>query len=535
MDCVGGACEEAEGFCQRNGDCADGQECSRETLRCIVPQCGSNGDCAQGETCTGGRCAAVGPEDVGPEDVGPDEPDVDEKDTSDAEPDDVAPDVTPDIAEDAAPDVAEDAAPDDAEDAAPDVLEDAVDDAVADVAADVAEDVPPDVSPDVVEDTGPPPTPDRGLYRYTPIPVGRLAESVRVAFHPSGDYFVVVERTNVLHVIDWATKADTRIDLKPGGDNFYWKDFSFDPTGRFALLVGHRVGNAPTAVVFRFEDAAWRAWSGDPAPVVHELIDARRAEVFSSVAWPWGSGLPIIQGNNYLGSGNLNNPILYLRDFDPEAGAFGSFTAARNSSSPCDEATWAKDQYGNPGILVACGTNGADVLFYHWVGGVGEWVVDPGNNNLGNTSRLAAYPGGDYALVVSWSGDAIYRFQLGSLNSDSEAARFSRNRLWGVRFQQEGQRALIFGGTSQTPLIASVFEYRHDLYRCPSTADCDLTEVSISNFAQAPFLGTSTTHLNDAGFRPGCDGGVIVGGRSDFQSSTGLVVQFQIQGARACD
>ena len=76
---------------------------------------------------------------------------------------------------------------------------------------------------------------------------------------------------------------------------------------------------------------------------------------------------------------------------------------------------------------------------------------------------------------------------------------------------------------------APVVEYRHDLW-----SSAELTDVSIPGFDAAPYLGDSSTNLNDAAFRPGCDGGLIVGGKSDWRGTRGLVIEFRIEGLRSC-
>jgi len=201
----------------------------------------------------------------------------------------------------------------------------------------------------------------------------------------------------------------------------------------------------------------------------------------------------------------------------------------------CEDLAFVNNEFGDPGILVVCGTNGEGAFYYTWVAGIPEVRVDPGNNNMGNTSAVQAYPGGDYALIMGWSGRHLWRFQDGLINTFNDAPWFQRSDVYALRFQQEGQRALIFGGSFGNPLRGILIEYRHDLYRCPNPfADCDFTDVSIPNFGAAPFAAASGTRLNDAGFRPGCDGGVLVGGKTDFNGSTAQLVKFQIQGARDC-
>lgn len=527
--CISGTCGVDPDGCTRNSDCPDGMECSRMTLRCIDPEaveCLSDAQCPDG-TCQANRCIplpdeedaapdAPAEEDAPPdatteEDAPPDAPEPD-ADLPDAEPDDAdLPDVDP-----------PDAEPDDA------TINPGGDDAEpSDAEPDAAE--PDAAEPDAAEpDTGPPPTPEQGSYRYQRIPVGGLKEAVAVAFHPSGDYALILERDNVVHVFDWATLQATRLEVGPANSRYTFQAVTFAPGGGFALLAGSQ---GSSGALVRFDDAAWRQGPERTLPLFTPQPEAARSgETFVGVAWPWTAGeLPMVLSNN----GASGNTIARLRRFDPDAAAFTDFIAARNSSAGCNDLAWVNNEFGEPGVLVVCGSNGADVLYYTWVAGIGEWRDNPGNNNLGNTSRVAAYPGGAYALVVSWSGRAVYRFQDGSLNSYADAPRFSTEELWGVRFQQEGQRALVFGGVNApTPIRANLREYRHDLYTCG--AACPWTDVAIPSFDAAPWNGTTSWSIQGADWRAGCDGGLLVGGFTNFQGSTGFVATFQLEGQRPC-
>ena len=190
------------------------------------------------------------------------------------------------------------------------------------------------------------------------------------------------------------------------------------------------------------------------------------------------------------------------------------------------------NEFGTWGILVTCGNGGADNHYYTEIGGIGEWRHDPGNGNTGNTSRIGAHHGGDYALMISWSGRRVYRFESGVINSSSDAPGFSTKGIWGVKFQQEGQRALIVGRTSVS--VGSILEFRHDSYDCPypTPEGCGIHDVSIPEFTSGPYNATSNTYLLDAAFKPNCDGGLIGGGTN---GGSGLLIQFQIANARDCD
>jgi hypothetical protein len=391
---------------------------------------------------------------------------------------------------------------------------------------------PPDAAPPLPDvPIGPPPTPGRGVYDFGRVPLGGAEELRAVEFHPDGDYAVVLQRTNVVHVIDWQTQTATRYDLRPGPNiNIYWDDLAFDPSGGFAYAVGTRISaNAREGVIYRFDDATYRHRDANMMPPLTEIRRVAGQE-YSGIEYPWAGGNPVV-----LAKSGQSGPNAFLRDLDPQTNDFGDFIVAQPVGVGCEDLAFVNNEFGDPGILVVCGTNGEGAFYYTEIAGIGEVRVDPGNNNMGNTSVVGAYPGGDYALIVGWSGRHLWRFQDALINTFNDAPWFQRQDIWGVRFQQDGQRALIFGGSFGNPLRAYVIEYRHDLYRCVSPFDnCDFTDVSVPNFGAAPFSAVQGTRLNDAAFRPGCDGGLLVGGYTNFQGSSAQLVKFQVLGARDC-
>ena len=110
-----------------------------------------------------------------------------------------------------------------------------------------------------------------------------------------------------------------------------------------------------------------------------------------------------------------------------------------------------------------------------------------------------------------------------------DAPWFTTLGSWGLGFQSDGRRALIVGRAAATPLTAAMLEYRHDLYSMSEIAN-----VSISGFDAAPWLGDSNVSLKDVAFRPGCDGGLIVGGKTSFSGSQGWLIELAIEGAVSC-
>ena len=523
-----------EGRCVRNSDCEDGFGCDAESRACVpgdLPNrsCDDGRDCFAGERCLMNTC-------VQPPDAGGDwrrdaevvdgprlEQGVVELGVADVALADVA------LADVALADVAA------INLAVPDVaLADvaAINLALADVAATdlaVADVALADVA---AIDLGPPPTPPRGLYLYDRIPLGGAEDLHCVDFHPDGSYAVIGQRTNVLHVLDWQTQTAARFDFRPAAANthIYWDDIAFAPDGSHAYLVGTEISaNARIGVVWRFDDPMYRQRDAAVMPVAREVLRHAQGDL-TGIEYPRDGGPPVV-----LGRIGPQGSTAVLRELDPLTDTFSGLLASHFSGVGCDDLAFVNNEFGGPGIVIVCGGNGADTLYYTEVAGIGEWRQDPGNNNLGNTSRIAAHPSGDYALAVGWSGRHLWRFEGALFNNFAAAPWFQRDDIYGIRFQQDGQRALIFHGARGNPLAAVVIEYRHDLYDCPLPFDdCDLTDVSIPNFGAPPFSATDQTRLFDAAFRPGCDGGLLVGGASNFQGASAQLIRFQVEGARGC-
>ncbi|MEM7246006.1 MAG: hypothetical protein AAF533_11735 [Acidobacteriota bacterium] len=375
----------------------------------------------------------------------------------------------------------------------------------------------------------------RGSYQYQRLPVGGLTELVSVDFHPDGDFFLAAERSGVLHVHDVVNGVDHRVELGPVG-NLVWDEVEFSPDGSQALVVGHDTSSGNVGVVRLFDAAGWIASGadprGDPTPFFSDITGLPVVETFSAVEYPDDGGLPVLL------SSTLRSPYsMVLRRFDPAAGDTEFLTSSATTAG-CQDIAFVDNEWDEPGILVVCGVNGYDGLYYTEVGGFPELRLDLGFNNHGNTRSVSTHPGGDYALAVSWSGRRINRFEEGLMTSSTEAPWFSTRAILGVEFQQTGRRALIHGGRMSIGgnVFAAMVEYRHDLYDCPAplTADCAMTEVSIPNFGSAPWNAPNGANVNDVAWRPGCDEGVIVGGYTNFMTEYGFIGTFEIEGGLRC-
>ena len=58
--------------------------------------------------------------------------------------------------------------------------------------------------------------------------------------------------------------------------------------------------------------------------------------------------------------------------------------------------------------------------------------------------------------------------------------------------------------------------------------------MSIPGFTGAPYVASSNTKLNDAAWRPGCEGGLIVAGEDSLSAKKGMLIRFDVSGGAAC-
>jgi hypothetical protein len=361
-------------------------------------------------------------------------------------------------------------------------------------------------------------------YTYTRIAVGGLGDAHVVAFHPDGTYAVVLERSNGAHVYDWASGTAMRFDLRVAGRTVYLDDLVFSLDGTTAWIVGYeRVGMTDTGILITLSDAAYRR--GDGLASFTRSATTVSGERLSGIEIPRapsggpGGGRPIV-----LSQSGTSSYIARLRELDPATTTFSGLFVARATSAGCDDLAFSNNEFGTWGIVLACGTNGADMPYYTQVAGVGEWRASSGS--LGNVSRADAHPSGAYALVPNWSSSYLRRHEAGVLLG-SGASPSLASGIWDVSFSPDGRLALVTGRALGASLRGTIFEYRHDLYSA-----AEITDVSIEGFGGPPYSATSSTYLNDSAFRPGCEGGLVVGGNTS--AGTGMVIEFQRTDGTRC-
>lgn len=391
----------------------------------------------------------------------------------------------------------------------------------------------PDPSePDETDATDPFETPAPGTYSYERIPLAGFDSALRVVFHPSGDYALILSRYDTIHVYDWQTQTTTTI---PVGTNsqMLLADAVFSSDGNSAWIAATDTQNGFSAMLLRFDHASYlaRTEESEPDEMVTTFSPIISGQSAKAIALPWDNSYPIVA----LQSGQSGNYIWTLRRFHPVTGEFESLNTSIAASAPAEDMAIVNNEFGTWGVLVVGGSTNADTKYYTELGGQGEWRSNLGN--IGNANRVEAYPGGEYALVVSWSGRSIYRFKDGEFASYNDAPRFASQGIWDVSFQDDGRRALISGRASSNGSAGTLLEYRHDLYSCPNTtSSCGaaaINDVSIGGFDDSPWQAGSNTYLFDTAFRPGCDGGILVGGYNN-SSDTGFLGEFKLENARDC-
>jgi hypothetical protein len=492
----------ASGACDVDGECDTLMYCRDGTCR---RDCTTDLSCGPGRICTSrGECVSG----VRP-DAGPDAPPA-----SDAGPD--APSIGLDAPRQDAPALDAPALDASALDAptldapAPDVP--------------VGFDAGLDAGADVLRDAGPV-VPGPGAYAYMRAAVGGLNDTVAVAFHPDGSYALVLERSDEVHLYDWASGTATRFDVRVAGRSVTLDDLLFSADGSTAWIVGYeRISATDSGVVIAFSDAAYRR--GDGVASFRRLAVSLGGERPSGIERPRaasggpGGGHPVL-----LTQSGTSPYVARLRELDPVAETFGGLFVARPTGAGCDDLAFVDNEFGGWGLVLACGTNGAEILYYTEIGGVGEWRL--GTGGYGNVSRLDAPPSGDYALIANWSSDRLHRHEGGALASTSASPSIASG-IFDVSFSADGRFALVTGRALGTMLRGTVFEFRSDLYR-----RTDITDVSIEGFALPPYSATSSTSLTDSAWRPGCDGGLLVGGQLS-PTSVGMIVEFQRAGGVSC-
>ena len=175
----------------------------------------------------------------------------------------------------------------------------------------------------------PPPTPSPGDYTYTRLPIGGLDEIRRIEFHPSGNYALILENTNEVHIYQWESQTTIRIPFETHFESVRWSDLAFDPSGEFALLVGTLNSSSTTeGRMYRFDHLAFsEAPTRPPEEYFSEIEAARIPQALKAIKYPWELGNPVVLGV----SGTNSAKIASLREFSLTENTFSGLSTSTSS------------------------------------------------------------------------------------------------------------------------------------------------------------------------------------------------------------
>ncbi|MEZ4411082.1 MAG: hypothetical protein R3A52_32065 [Polyangiales bacterium] len=535
------ACANVE--CSLNSDCPQNARC--EMNRC-VRDCAEDRDCLSGEYCDPrGLCvsrtptADVGPADVtvdrpvsvdagfdaGPNDSGPVDTgvvDTGPRDTGfdagpidtgfDAGPADTGPvDLGPDPADNGAPDTGP-------RDAGP--LDTGID-AGHDGGVIVLDVGFPDTGP---RDTGPVDTGPRdsgtttgpvpvGVYEYTGIRPDALSAPVAVAWHPSGDYALILSYRDTVFRYDASTQAVTRVAT--AGSTVYWRNLTFTPDGARALLLAYTVsGSTQQGRIYE--------WDHNTSTLTERMSERSATNYYDALVYnPEGTQAVLMSTLRSTTSTSSSTFTLWRYDANGNRLTTPS-PIARGilGQTACNDVAWVRDGFGDPAFAVVCGVNTGGGYLITNIDGTPVIVANPTSSQTGNMAHITSRPQGDLAFAVGSSSSKLYRYRAGLWEVGFDRPQL--NGISAVAFSDDGNRALAYGGQGR------MYEYRYDLY----TAS-EITNVAIPIMA-APFNQPSQAFLNGVAWRPGCDAGLAVGGQNNFSGTTAFVAYFRVLNGRRC-
>ncbi len=360
-------------------------------------------------------------------------------------------------------------------------------------------------APDVPVVTGPAPV---GVYEYTAVRPDLLAAPVAVAWHPAGSYALILSSSSTVFRYDVSTRAVTRVGVTTS--TVAWRDVVFTPDGARALLLANTTTGSGSSATVRGRIFIWDHATG---MLAERTAEASTTASYQSLRWsPDGSRAML------LTSGPSS---IVFWPYSADGTRTGTpFGYGISSGRVCNDFAWVPDGFGDPALMVVCGTNGADILSATMLDSASPQVRSLMlAGQIGNVSRIVARPQGDVALTVGWSGQRLYRYRAGVW-----AAGFSAPMVigaFGVAFSSDGARAVAFGGAGR------VYEYRYELF-----ATEDITDVRMGDLTMTPYLQPSSVQLNGMAWRPRCHAGLAVGG----SGSSAFVAYFRVlNGVRCAD
>ena len=375
------------------------------------------------------------------------------------------------------------------------------------------EEVADDTTPtaDISDVTGPSVTDvdnaPSGVLIYTPLPNIALQDDIsRVAWHPSGDYALVLGVKGQVARVEVA-KASVEVLITLGKQV---TDLDVSLSGDYFIIVG------------RDGDDKGMLWRYDPVSGDVETVAIPSGTPAAVVREPGGTRVAI-------GARHGNN-INMLYTYDPASGL--SPPKGYNGYGVRD-LMWGDPSLtpGSANVITSDGVNGAGSQT--WILSSNLVVTNGWPGSFGNPGGAAWQPNGGYGLLTGTSSNKVYVYAGSWTKATLPVGTAASPNA--VAWRSDGKRALIVGRAIGSPLTATVIEHRPAV---DGTFTPTFVDQGIVAFDAAPFFGHGSMHLLDVAWRPNtaCDEGLIVGSDkgSAFSPAFGLVIHFYDAGDPAC-
>jgi len=351
-------------------------------------------------------------------------------------------------------------------------------------------------------------------FTYDAVPnIWVKGDFVDVAWHPSGDYAVIIGYSGDVVRFDPDVEPINALTLVGSTTGIAPKRVDFAPSGHAYIVGFDAEGNGR---IFKVPDGGLS---------VSELVGAGQKARFLSIKFTPDGSFALIAGQS------SNYTINYVCTFDPETETTADYKGY-SASAGVNDFMWVPGYDAFEGILGALlvhGYNGKDA--HIWLELNKE--INPANSgtaSFGNMGRCAYRAGTHYGLVAGTSSNVLYIYQ-GNVNLPSwEKAYLSDfgSGVLDVAFRPDGGRALVLGRPWGSPLTLHIQEHRP---KGDTFDDNDFIIQDLPDWDSSPWFATSSTFMVSAAFRPGakCDQGLLVGDHPGTLSAPtyGTVVHFK--------
>jgi len=348
----------------------------------------------------------------------------------------------------------------------------------------------------------PAPTLPAGIYDYASVPTGPLrSQAIAAAWHPSGAYALILAETD--KVFRYTPSDGVVAQVASLGSSIFWTALAFTPDGEHAALTAFAAVAAGR--LFRWNHAAASVQSG---------VGTTNDQYFA-VGYPAGGSQGVVMGQS--------SSAVTLWAMNPD-GTRGGTLASRSGlpfTAGCASLAWVTDGFGDPAVAVGC-TAHLGLLALTEVSGTAQFNELVPSRQTGPVRGMAARPQGDLALAVGGSDGRLYRYYRGAWAADALSAPAVPGAS-AVAFSDDGSRALIFGGSGD------LWEYRFNQY-----AAAALTRSRLP-LSDPPYSQPSDARATAVAWRPGCDGGIVVGGsRQTSGHPSAFIARFSVRNGRPC-